>query len=347
MVLLLQELIVTYTETKMIIQLIIIPLSTIYHICVNYSLILFDNVKIFCQVWISTANSYLRFLYVCSFKFYYKFCLINQFIIVSYILSGVAVSIVIITNFLFKHWLDTTSHIVNLVKLIFKVLNYARKNKYPLINRSALTYWEENYPSRLDLGKEKYGGPFTEEQVENVKVVIRLAPMFICIIGHVCSEDIEWITYYKSDETLSFLTCLLNKNSLYTSVALLLILFYQLIINPCFYNYIPSIPKRIGIGLVFLSTYSVISLACKDHLFDTTSDKAAIVSQALFGISFVFIFPTSLVFTIAQSPHEMRSLMVGLWCAAHGVGYVINLNNKYLFACEEDTASQSLLLFHI
>ena len=52
-------------------------------------------------------------------------CLINQFIIVSCVLSGVAVSTVIITNF-FKHWLDTTSHIVNPVKLIAKVLNYSK-----------------------------------------------------------------------------------------------------------------------------------------------------------------------------------------------------------------------------
>ena len=69
--------------------------------------------------------------------------------IVSYILLGVgcvAVSTVIITNFLFKHCLDTTFHIVNPVKLIVKVLNYARKNKYPR-NHSALTYWEENYSS--------------------------------------------------------------------------------------------------------------------------------------------------------------------------------------------------------
>ena len=66
-------------------------------------------------------------------------CLINQFIIVSYVLSGVAVSTVIVTNFIFKYWLDTTAHIVNPVKLIVKVLNYARKNKYPR-NRSALTY---------------------------------------------------------------------------------------------------------------------------------------------------------------------------------------------------------------
>ena len=44
-----------------------------------------------------------------------------------------------------------SSHIVNPVKLIVKVINYARKYRYPR-NHSALTYWEENYPSRLDLG---------------------------------------------------------------------------------------------------------------------------------------------------------------------------------------------------
>ena len=98
-------------------------------------------------------------------------CLINQFVIMSYVLSGVAVSIVIVINFLFKYWLDTTSHIVNPVKLIFQVLNYARKNKYTR-NHSALTYWEEDYPSRLDLGMDKYRGPFSEEQIENVKIII-------------------------------------------------------------------------------------------------------------------------------------------------------------------------------
>ena len=275
-------------------------------------------------------------------------CLINHFFVVSYVLSGVAVSIVIVTNFVFKHWLDTTSHIVNPVKLIVKVLNYARKNKYPR-NRSALTYWEENYPSRLELGKEKYGGPFTEEEVENVIVVIRLAPLFICIIGLVCAEEIKWISYYKSNEELSFFDCFMFKNALSHLVASLLILFYQLIIYPCFHKYIPSMLKRIGLGLVFslfTTTYSVIILACKDHiLFDTTSYKAAIVSQCLYGIGFALIFPTSLAFTIAQSPHEMRGLMVGLWYAARGVGYVITINSKYLFACEEERTCQSVYYF--
>ena len=36
--------------------------------------------------------------------------LIKEFAIVYYVLSGVAVSTVIISNSFFKHWLDTTAH---------------------------------------------------------------------------------------------------------------------------------------------------------------------------------------------------------------------------------------------
>ena len=93
--------------------------------------------------------------------------------ILSYVVTGVTVSVVVITHSFFGNWLETTPLIVNPIKLIAKVLNYARKNKYPR-NRSAFTYWEDDYPSRLDLGKEKYGGPFTEEEVENVKTVLRM-----------------------------------------------------------------------------------------------------------------------------------------------------------------------------
>ena len=62
--------------------------------------------------------------------------------------------------------------------------------------------------------------------------------------------------------------------------------------------------------------------------FDTTSYKAVIVSQRN---SISIDFPNiSLAFTIAQSPHEMRELMVGLWFTAEGFGYIITIN-KYLF----------------
>ena len=68
---------------------------------------------------------------------------------------------------------------MNPFKLMWKVLTFAWKNKYPL-NRSAFTYCEDHTPSRLDLGKEQYGGPFTTEEVEDVKTFFRL----ILLLAH-------------------------------------------------------------------------------------------------------------------------------------------------------------------
>ena len=34
----------------------------------------------------------------------------------------------------------------------------------------------------MDFGKQKFGGPFTEEEVEDVKTFQRLIPLIICFI---------------------------------------------------------------------------------------------------------------------------------------------------------------------
>ena len=53
-------------------------------------------------------------------------------------------------------------------KIVFKVLKYSIQNNHNRRQRSAFTYWGKE-PSRIDLAKERYGGSFTHEQVENVK----------------------------------------------------------------------------------------------------------------------------------------------------------------------------------
>ena len=277
-------------------------------------------------------------------------CLFEQFFIMCYVISGVTVSIVLITNYLFKHWLDITPHIVNPVRRISEVLNYARKNKYPR-NRSALTYWEEDYPSRLDLGKEKYGGPFSEEQVEDVKTVLRLIPLLISLVGvNYAGEIIIIYTFLLPNKSSQFILCYVNKDLLYFSVAVVLILLYHLLIYPCFYKFIPSMLKRIGIGLIFalLTTlYYVVMLACRDSFnLNTTSYKALIIPQILRGISLALIFPTSLEFTIAQCPHKMRGFLIGLWNAAIILGDFLNNSGKYPFSCQGEIHCQSLY-YHV
>ena len=275
--------------------------------------------------------------------------LFEKFLIIVYVISGFTVSVVLITNYLFKHWLDTTPHIVNPVKRISQVLNYARKNKYP-INRSALTYWEEDYPSRLDLGKDKYGGPFSEEQVEDVKTVLRLIPLLISIVGVECAGELIIISFLHGNETSQFILCFVNNDSLYLSVAVVLILLCHLLIYPCFYKFIPSMLKRIGLGLIFallIILYYVVMLACRDSFnINTTSYKAFIVPQILHGIAMALTFPTSLEFTIAQCPHEMRGFLIGLWNAAIALGDLIKDSGKYPFSCQGETRCQSLY-YHV
>ena len=89
---------------------------------------------------------------------------------------------------LFK-FCSTTKHFyiqkagLNPLKNIYKVLKYSWKHKVPE-HRSAFTYWEEDIPHRIDLGKNKYGGPFTNEEVEDTKTFLRILPLLLCLFGY-------------------------------------------------------------------------------------------------------------------------------------------------------------------
>ena len=270
-------------------------------------------------------------------------CSLDFFFLLSYIVLGVIVSVVLITHSFFKHWLEITSLIINPIKLIAKVLNYARKNKYPK-NRSALTYWEEDYPSRLDLGKEKYGGPFTVEEVENVKTVLRMIPLMICIVGLSCADEVYW-SLMKGPNPInsSFKSCFISNNTVKFITPVFLLLIYQILIYPCFNKYIPSMLKRIGLGLVFALATTFSYMVIFKYQKNTLSyfNDLLLIPQILYGVAFALIIPTSLEFTIAQSPVEMRGMMVGMSFASLGVGYLININTKYPFGCDNNSICPS------
>ena len=77
---------------------------------------------------------------------------------------------------------------LNPFKIVYKVLKYSWKHKVPE-HRSAFTYWEEDIPRRIDLGKHKYGGPFTNEEVEDTKTFLRILPLLLCLFGYHLAGD--------------------------------------------------------------------------------------------------------------------------------------------------------------
>ena len=291
--------------------------------------------------------------------------------------SIVCVSAVLVSHSLFNHYLETTPvNTVNPVKLIIRVLCYARKHKYPE-NRSALTYWEEEAPSRLDLGKDKYGGPFTEEEVEDVKTVLRLIPLVVvCIVASgLYEENIEGMRLqlygcnYPDIFDLSF--CV---------TYIFMIFLHQFLIYPCFHKYIPSMLKRIGMGLVLIVLvnilYTGLAVIGNYHFgqmfrcltaFDSnysTIHHQWIIFSSIIDVAVWYIFNIELVeFILAQCPKSMRGTMIGLWfCLWYLKSYIdftlflpflhymspeVSLGRGFFFLLTESIVSLLLLLIYI
>ena len=84
----------------------------------------------------------------------------------------------------FNHWLIKEPVSENPLKQIYRVICYAWKNKHPR-QRSAFTYSEDKHYSRIDFAKQKFGGPFTTEEVEDVKTFWRIVFVLVmcCIFA--------------------------------------------------------------------------------------------------------------------------------------------------------------------
>ena len=93
---------------------------------------------------------------------------------------AICLTLVVSTNYLFSNRLIKEPVTQNPFKLVYKVVRYAIKTKHPR-QRSAFTYWEDDPPSRMDFGKIKYGGPFTTEQVEDVKIFFKTLGIILVV----------------------------------------------------------------------------------------------------------------------------------------------------------------------
>ena len=122
-----------------------------------------------------------------------------------YFICFIVITVVIMTVLL--KFCSTKKHFyiqkagLNPFKNIYKVLKYSWKHKVPE-HRSAFTYWEEDIPRRIDLGKNKYGGPFTNEEVEDTKTFLRILPLLLCLFGYHLAGD-----GYSAPEQLQRTSC--------------------------------------------------------------------------------------------------------------------------------------------
>ena len=236
----------------------------------------------------------------------------------------------------------------NPVILIFRVLNYARKTKYPK-NRSALTYWLDDYPPRIDFGKTKYGGPFTEVEVENVKTFFYLLPVLLVTLMVFIPAGPLGLFYSPSNNgTQSTAECLISSSYFCQYVIALIFVPIKLIVFSRFQYKIKcfaTLFRFIGFGIILCILGRMI-LPIFDILARTSTNETAeclfsdsthnitfnhteyhfltdyhlsIIPDVISGLGAIVVIPGSFELLVAQAPIEMRGIIVGLYFSVSGI----------------------------
>ena len=205
------------------------------------------------------------------------------------------------------------------LKIIYQVLKFAFKHKAP-VNRSALTYWEEDIPSRIDLGKSKYGGPFTTEQVEDVKTIFKL------LVVSVPFSMISFMTFlsvfqhyghtYVFPGISQFNFIILSYFTYHMCWCVVIgTLVYEFVVYPFARNKLPSILKRIGavsfVTIVLNLVSLVLSVLRHYHCPVNTEVWQQVVLQAMSGPLIFVLLCAVFEFVCAQSPYNMRAIVTG------------------------------------
>ena len=162
---------------------------------------------------------------------------------------------------------------VNPYKLVYRVVKFAYQHKVPL-RRSAFTYCDEESPTRLDVGKHKFGGPFTTKQVEDVKafwgilkVLITIGPAFLLqtvmqsLLPLFAKHGNTFLntTAHHEVHLEGVARYILISNGLLSPLLIVICIpLYLCLIRPHITYYIPGMLKRIQIALVVM----VLSLIC-------------------------------------------------------------------------------------
>ena len=126
-------------------------------------------------------------LFLCALHGPVNFVAIGVLVLLLLILFIFMITLLIISWWK-RHWFTLDAGLENPYKIVLKIINFARKYKYPL-QHSAFTHSDNYIPSRLDFAKERYGGPFTTELVENVKTFLRIV-IVLFAIGPVFSLEV-------------------------------------------------------------------------------------------------------------------------------------------------------------
>ncbi len=260
---------------------------------------------------------------------------------------------------------------INPYKMVLKVIGYAVKHRHPQQRRSAFFYHSGLNPGRLDLSKIHYGGPFSTEDVENVKTFLRILLVLMCV-GPVFILKIS-TTYFMyqrfvfhmvkisvvKEKCLSFWPLLGSGNQ----VSMISVVIFPIYIAVIFkmMKGVPKILTRLMVVIIMwtVSLISILTIEVIGHYkvftengtIETTCALSVpfnvssfgnnslnihwanlLVPNILIGLALPMLYTTVFEFISAQSPRSMTGLIMGTFFFIEGIFQLIGAVNLVPFS---------------
>ena len=272
-----------------------------------------------------------------------------------------------------RRWFNCENVVGNPYWNVYRVLKFSARHDKPLGHRSALTYSDDARPSRFDFAKQKYGGIFTTEVVEDVKTFLRILLMLLAITPMFCFEvstsylfPIYGLHLGKNVSVnieCTYEWMLFESGTLSSIISVVAIPLYIILVYPHVHikRWFPRIIYRMGIGVVLKVTtvitmfiiqvvanytashgYNCLFLAeyrehKNNHFIQTLEfpTQTLIIINMLNGIASPLINITILEFISAQSPHTMKGLLLGVFYAFRGLFITLGCVVSFPFAQEK------------
>ncbi len=250
--------------------------------------------------------------------------------------SAALLSLILCSNYLQKGWLIIEPVSRNPLRNVYLTVRFAVRHKHP-VRRSAFTYCEDKQPSRLDLAKSKYGGPFTTEEVEDVKTCLRMTVVIFGSISTIASGTALALSegHFFDTEFTRLETSICYKHLVSTSYRIgLLALFcpvvHTLLKSSVFRKWMPGILKGICITQTLALVIGLIMLLCStiwymkhtsaECMFNYEEVSPFRVKSYWFELPLYFLFVLFLFFNFvgllefvcAQAPYAQKGLLLGL-----------------------------------
>ena len=249
-------------------------------------------------------------------------------VVVTVLVPAICFTLAVVLSFLLGDSFVKEPPTPHLLKNIYGILKFAIRNQ-PSRHRSALTYWENEIPSRIDRAKMKYGGSYTTEEVENVKSLFRIAALAI-LVGVFAYKILplrnELLHHFRHDIHMVSFQPLVNIPTI------ILIPFVEIVLSPvkasCFQRF--GILKRSGLGAVLMlaGEFGVMALDILGHeitrrapclvVANATSPNLNIdyrwlsLPWTLRGLGHFFLITSWFELIVAQAPYGMKSMLIGI-----------------------------------